>query len=132
MPCAKSTLRVKSNKELCLAWGQRLCCRRAPRKRCHSPCSVWCRPGEGTDTQVCVRRNLTFTCQGVLLFCTVENVAVKSRLEEDFALWCQPASTGVDDCFCLSAGGYPSPHVVQSHGTGQTLCAVVLQEGAGL
>lgn len=33
---------------------------------------------------------------------------------------------------CALAGCYPPPHVVQGHGEGQALCAVVLQEGAGL
>lgn len=33
---------------------------------------------------------------------------------------------------CALAGRHPSPHAVQGHGEGQALCALVLQEGAGL
>lgn len=33
---------------------------------------------------------------------------------------------------CALAGRHPPPHAVQGHGEGQALCALVLQEGAGL
>lgn len=33
---------------------------------------------------------------------------------------------------CALAGRHPPPHAVQGHSEGQALCALVLQEGAGL
>lgn len=56
-----------------------------------------------------------------------KNTAAELGLENPFAFGCSLVS-----CLCALAGRYPSPHAVQGHGEGQALCAVVLQEGAGL